>query len=166
MPVPSFDVVSKADPQEILNAVTQAQKEILTRYDFKNIKASIEWNAKDNKITLLTEGDKKLEALKDILMSKLVKRGVSLKNLKTGTAQPATNQQLRQEITVEQGIGKEHSKKIIDLVKNSKLKVQAQIMDDLVRVSGKKLDDLQAVMGMLRSATNIELGLQFQNMRD
>src|SRR3989344_1351407 len=163
--MPSFDVVSKVDMQEVDNAVNQAIREISQRYDFKNSNTQIELKQKDAKISIVTDDDYKVGAAKDILMSKLVKRNISLKNLKTGEIEPIGGRQLKLELTIEQGISKEHSKKVLDAIKHSKLKVQAQIMDDMVRVSGKKLDDLQSTIAVLRGA-NIEIGLQFVNMKD
>lgn len=163
--MPSFDVVSKVDMQEVDNAINQAVREIAQRYDFKNSQTKIELKAKEAKIEIVSDDDYKVNAAKDIVMTKLVKRNVSLKNLKVGEVEPVGGRQLKIALTIEQGISKEYSKKVIDVIKNSKLKVQAQIMDDMVRITGKKIDDLQSAIGMLRSS-NIELGLQFVNMKD
>lgn len=163
--MPSFDVVSKVDMQEVDNAVNQAVREISQRYDFKNSDTKLELKAKELKIIIRTDDDYKVGAAKDILMSKLIKRNISLKNIKTGEVEPMGGRQLKLELTIEEGISKEHAKKVLDAIKNSKLKVQAQIMDDMVRVTGKKIDDLQSTIAALRGA-NIELGLQFVNMKD
>jgi uncharacterized protein YajQ (UPF0234 family) len=163
--MPSFDVVSKVDLQEVDNAVNQAIREISQRYDFKNSNTLMELKQKDLKVIIFADDDYKINAAKDILFTKFVKRNISLKNLKIGDVQPVAGRQLKIEITIEQGISKDHAKKVIDAVKKSSLKVQAQVMDDMVRVSGKKLDDLQSTIAHLRGA-NIELGLQFVNMKD
>lgn len=164
--MPSFDVVSKLDFQEIDNAVNQATKEVAHRYDFKGSKTSFDWRPAEKKIVLMADDDYKLGAAKDILQSKMIKRGLPLKNMDYGSVEPATGQMLRQDITIEEGISKEKGKKIVKLIKESKLKVQAQIMDDQVRVIGKKIDDLQSVIGFLKKNDSIELDLQFINMRD
>ena len=161
--MPSFDIVSKIDLQEVDNAVNIAKKELLTRFDFKGSKSSIELGK--DEITLVSDDDFKLKQLKDILESKITKRGISLLSLDYQKLEDATLGTLRQKILLKQGVDKENGKKIIQLIKDSKLKVQAQIMDDQIRVTAKKIDDLQTVMGMLKSQTTIPLPLQFQNMR-
>lgn len=163
--MPSFDVVSKVDAQEVDNAINQAIKEVQSRYDLKGSKSSIEWKAKEEKVVLSSDDERRLAAVKDILQSKLIKRGVDIKNLDFGKVEPMGGQTLRQEVKVESGINKENAKKIIDHIKQTKLKVQAQVMDDQVRVTAKSIDDLQAVIATLRSASNIETGLQFINMK-
>ncbi len=162
--MPSFDVVSEVNFQELDNAVNQTTKEISQRYDFKNAKTSIEWRQKDKEIVIVADDDYKLSAATDILQSKLVKRSVPLKNLKYGTIEQATGGQVRQVITVQQGIDKEQAKKIMQTIKDSKSKVQAQLMDDQVRVTSKSIDDLQATMRNLRAAS-LEVDVQFVNMR-
>jgi uncharacterized protein YajQ (UPF0234 family) len=162
--MPSFDVVSEVNVQEVDNAVNQAIKEIAQRYDFKGSKTSIEWKSKEKEIVIMSEDDYKLGATKDILQSKLIKRNVPIKNFKFGDAEPATGQQLRQVVTIQQGIEKEQAKKIQDAIKNAKLKVQAQLMDDQIRVTSKSIDDLQDAMRTLRSAA-LDIELQFTNMR-
>lgn len=161
--MPSFDIVSKLDLQEVDNAVNIAKKELSTRFDFKGSKSSIELGK--NEITLVADDDFKLKQLKDILETKITKRGLSLLSLDYQKVEDATLGTLRQKILLKQGVDKENGKKIIQIIKDSKLKVQAQIMDDQVRVTGKKIDDLQEVIGMLKMQTNIPLPLQFQNMR-
>lgn len=160
----SFDVVSNVEPQEVDNAVNQTTKEIANRYDFKGSKSTIEWKPKDSVIVIVADDDYKLTALTDILQTKMVRRDVPLKNMKFGTIETAFGQQVRQEITIQNGLSKENAKEVVKTIKDSKLKVQAQIMDDLVRVSAKKIDDLQAVIQMLKSA-ELEVSLQFVNMR-
>ncbi|HEY8280022.1 MAG TPA: YajQ family cyclic di-GMP-binding protein [Bdellovibrionota bacterium] len=162
--MPSFDVVSQVVLQEIDNAVNQTVKEISQRYDFKNSKTTLEWRAKEKEIILVADDDYKLGAATDILQSKMVKRQIPLKNMKYGTIEQATGGQVRQVITVQNGLDKEAAKKVTEVVKNTKLKVQAQIMDDQVRVTSKSIDDLQATMRSLKSAA-LDVDVQFVNMR-
>jgi uncharacterized protein YajQ (UPF0234 family) len=162
--MPSFDVVSQVDLQEIDNAVNQSMKEISQRYDFKNSKTSLELRTKEKEIILVADDDYKLSAATDILQSKLVKRSVPLKNMKYETIEQATGGQVRQVIKIRQGLDKEAAKSVTEAIKASKLKVQAQIMDDQVRVSSKSIDDLQSAMRTLRSAS-LEVDVQFINMR-
>ena len=161
--MPSFDVVSEVNLQEVDNAVNQTMKEIGQRYDFKNSKTSIEWKAKEKEVVIVADDDYKLGATKDILQSKLIKRNVSIKNLKYGDAE-TSGQQMRQVITVQTGLEKEQAKKITQLIKDSKLKVQAQMMDDQVRVTSKSIDELQSTMQSLRTAP-LDVEIQFVNMR-
>lgn len=163
--MPSFDVVSQVDLQEIDNAVNQTIKEISQRYDFKNAKTTLEWRAKEKEIVIVADDDYKLSAATDILQSKLVKRSVPLKNLKYGTIEQAMGSQVRQVITVQQGLEKEDAKKIAQVIKDAKLKVQPQIMEDQVRVTSKSIDDLQDTIRTLRSA-NLDVDVQFINMRN
>ena len=162
--MPSFDVVSQVELQEVDNAVNQTVKEIAQRYDFKNSKTSLEWRAKEKEIILVADDDYKLSAATDILQSKMVKRQIPLKNMKYETIEQATGGQVRQVIKVQSGLEKEAAKQIIEAIKNTKLKVQAQIMDDQVRVTSKNIDDLQSTMRALKSAP-LEVDVQFTNMR-
>jgi uncharacterized protein YajQ (UPF0234 family) len=162
--MPSFDIVSKLDLQEIDNAVNIAKKELLNRFDFKGSKSSIEYSAKEG-ITLVSDEEFKLKQLKEILESKITKRGISLLALDYQKLEDATLGTVRQKIKLKQGVDKENGKLIIQAIKETKLKVQAQIMDDQVRVTAKKIDDLQSVISVLKVSTNIPLPLQFQNMR-
>ena len=163
--MPSFDVVSQVELQEIDNAVNQTMKEISQRYDFKNSKTTIEWRSKEKEVIIVADDDYKLTATTDILQSKLVKRQVPLKNMKYGTIEQATGGQVRQVITIQQGLDKEAAKKITETIKNSKLKVQSQVMEDQVRVSSKSIDDLQAAIRTLKSAI-LDVDVQFVNMRN
>lgn len=158
----SFDVVSKLDLQEVDNAVNQANKEIETRFDFKNSKSKIEMNGEE--LTLFSDDEYKLTALLDVLQTKCVKRDVSLKALKLGKIESAAGGTVRQAITLQQGIDQDTSKSITKLVKDSKLKVQAVIQSDQVRISGKNRDDLQSVITLLREA-DLPVPLQFVNYR-
>jgi uncharacterized protein YajQ (UPF0234 family) len=162
--MPSFDVVSQVELQEVDNAVNQTVKEISQRYDFKNSKTSLEWRVREKEIVLVADDDYKLSAATDILQSKMVKRQIPLKNMKYETIEQATGGQVRQVIKVQSGLEKEAAKKIVEVIKNSKLKVQAQIMDDQVRVTSKSIDDLQATMRTLKSAS-LDVDVQFTNAR-
>jgi uncharacterized protein YajQ (UPF0234 family) len=160
----SFDVVSKIELPEVSNAIQQALKEILQRYDLKDSKATIELNEKDGKILLASSDDFKLKAVVDVLQAKLVKRNVPLKGLSFGTITPATGSSVRQEITLQQGIPLEKAREVVKAVKDSKLKVQASIQGDVVRISGKDRDVLQEVMHLLRSS-DFGIDMQFTNYR-
>ena len=161
--MPSFDIASKVDMQEVDNAVNQSRKEIAQRYDFKGTHNEIELS--DNAITILAADDYKLKAVIDILIGKLVQRKVSSKSLDYGNKEHASHNAVRQKIGIVQGIDKEKGKAIVKEIKASKLKVQAQIMDDQVRVTGKKIDDLQEVIQLLKGK-DFGLDLQFVNMRN
>jgi uncharacterized protein YajQ (UPF0234 family) len=159
---PSFDVVSEVNLPEAQNAVAQAQKEIAQRYDLKGTSAGLE--LKECTLTLTADGDFALKAVNDLLQTKLARRGVSLKALDYGKVEPAAKGTLRQVVTIQQGIPSEKAKEIVKAVKDSKLKVQVAIQGEQLRVSGKKKDDLQAVMALLRGA-DFGLPLQFTNFR-
>lgn len=158
----SFDVVSIVDMQEVDNAVNQTNKEISQRYDFKNSKSQVSIEGEDLKV--LADDDYKLKSVIDILQSKLIRRKVSIKNLEYGKVEEASGGMVRQNIKIKQGIETEVAKKIVKDIKNSKLKVQAQILNDQVRVSGKSRDDLQAVIALLREK-DYNIDLQFTNYR-
>ncbi|MGB9456185.1 MAG: YajQ family cyclic di-GMP-binding protein [Bryobacteraceae bacterium] len=164
MPDNSFDVVSKIEMPEVLNAIQQAQKEIQQRYDLKDSHSSIELNEKDNKLVLASKDEFKLKAVVDILESKLVKRKVPLKNLSFGTVTPAAGSTVRQEVTLQQGIPTEKAREIVKKIKDGKLKVQASIQGDFVRVSGRDRDTLQQAIQLLRAA-DFGLDMQFTNYR-
>jgi uncharacterized protein YajQ (UPF0234 family) len=160
----SFDVVSKIEMPEVSNAIQQALKEILQRYDLKDSKSTIELNEKDAKILLSSSDDFKLKAITEVLQAKLVKRNVPLKGLTYGTITPAAGTSVRQEITLQSGIPLEKARDIVKAVKDSKRKVQASIQGDVVRISGKDRDDLQAIMQLLR-AGDFGIDMQFTNYR-
>lgn len=164
MPDNSFDVVSEVDMPEVSNAIQQALKEITTRYDLKDSKSSIELKEKDKKIELASADDYKLKAITELLEQKLVKRKVPLKNLSYGTVIPAAGSTVKQEVTLQQGIATEKAKEIVKKLKDSKLKVQATIQGDLVRVSSKDRDTLQQAIALLRGA-DFGVELQFTNYR-
>ncbi len=161
--MPSFDVVSKVDMQEVSNALQQTRKEVEQRYDFKGSKTTIE--QEKNVIKIISDNDFKVKAVVDILQSKLVKRGVSLKSLEYGKIEPAAGGLARQTITIHQGLDADAAREVVKLIKDTKLKVQAQVQDDQVRVTGKQRDDLQKVIQTLRAA-DFRRPLQFVNMRD
>ena len=158
----SFDVISTVDLQEVTNAVQQACKEITTRYDFRNSKSELTFA--DDTITLVSDDEYKLGAVQEVLRGKLVKRGVSLKNLDEGKIVPASGGTVRQEWKLKQGLDQDNAKKVTKLIKDRKLKVTAQIMADQVRVTGKDKDALQEVIAVLK-ATDFPVDLQFVNYR-
>ena len=158
----SFDIVCKIDMQEVTNALDQARREIETRYDLKGSKNEIALEKTD--ITLLAPDEMKLKAVTDILQSKLHKRGIPLKGLTYGKVEQASGSQLRQKIALQQGIPVEKAKEIVRLIKDTKLKVQASIHEDKVRVSGKARDDLQKIIALLRDK-DLGIALQFDNYR-
>jgi uncharacterized protein YajQ (UPF0234 family) len=160
--MPSFDVVSKTDQHEVTNAVDQANREISTRFDFKGTTARVEL-AKET-ITLIAPTDFQLKQLDEILRNKLAKRNVDIRSLEYKDAEVKLNE-ARQQLIVKQGIDTEMAKKIVKLIKEANMKVQAAIQGEQVRVTGKKRDDLQAVIAMLREA-KLNLPLQFENFRD
>ena len=160
----SFDVVSKVDLQEVQNAVQQASKEIATRFDFRGSKSKIEWNEKELTLTLTSDDEGKLKSVKDILETRLVKRGVAVKALDYQKVEPAAMGTVRQLVKIQQGIASEKAKEIVKTIKDRKLKVQAAIQGDQVRVSGRAKDDLQEVMALLR-AGDFGVPLQFTNYR-
>ncbi len=164
MPENTFDVVSKIDLNEVSNAIQQTSKEVHTRYDLKDSKSSVELNEKDHKILLASSDEFKLKAVNEILGQKLVKRNVPLKGLQYGPITPAAQGSVRQEITLQQGIAIEKARDIIKLIKDSKLKVQASIQGDLVRVSGKDRDTLQQAIALLRGK-DFGIDMQFTNYR-
>ncbi|MAN34573.1 MAG: YajQ family cyclic di-GMP-binding protein [Acidimicrobiaceae bacterium] len=162
--MPSFDVVSEVDAQEVRNAIDQAQREVSNRFDFKSTNSTIEQN--DMVITLHTVSEDRLAALRVVLEEKLVKRGVSLKGVDYGDVQEATQNTVRQVVTIKVGISSEKAKEINKLIKSDGPKgVNSQTQGESVRVTGKKRDDLQNVIAMLKGA-DIGIPLQFNNFRD
>jgi len=162
--MPSFDVVSEVDAQEVRNAVDQAQREIGTRFDFKNTNSSIE--QKDMVITLATVSEDRLNALRTVLEEKLVKRGVSLRGVDYGDVQEATQNTVRQVVTIKVGISSEKAREINKLIKEKAEKgTSSQTQGDSIRVTAKKRDTLQGVIAMLK-AEDIGIPLQFENFRD
>ena len=161
--MPSFDVVSKVDMQEVDNAVNQAVKEIGQRYDFKGSKSEI--SMEKDAVKVLADDDYKLKAVIDVLQSKFLKRNISIKFLQYGKVEPSSGGMVRQLINIQQGISKEKGKEIIAVIKESRIKVQGQIQDDQVRVTGKNRDDLQEAIQLLKSR-DLGVEMQFTNFRE
>ncbi len=160
----SFDVVSKVDLQEVVNAVAQASKEIATRFDFRGSASKIEWNEKELELTLTSDDAHKLKSVVDILETRLVKRGIAVKALDFGKIEDAAGGTVRQVVKIQQGIVSEKAKEIVKAIKDRKIKVQAAIQGDQVRVSGRNKDDLQSAQTLLRGG-DFGVPLQFTNYR-
>ncbi len=160
----SFDITCEVDMQEVLNAENQATKEISQRFDFKGSKSSIEFDKAKGTITLISDDEYKLKSVIDILQSKLIKRGIALKALTYGKVEQAAGNTVRQVITLQQGIPQEKAKEIVKLIKDLKLKVNAEIQKDQVRVRAKKIDDLQAIIAKLKEK-DFGIHIQFTNYR-
>ncbi len=160
----SFDIVSNVDLQEVKNAVNQATMEIRQRFDFKGSKSEISLDEKVPALNLISDDEHKIKSVVDVLESKLIKRKVSLKALSYGPVEPATGGTVRQTIQLQQGIPQEKGKEIVKAIKGMKTKVQGQVMDDQVRVSGKNRDDLQAVIAELKEK-DFGIAMSFTNYR-
>jgi uncharacterized protein YajQ (UPF0234 family) len=160
--MPSFDIVSEIDMHELSNSIDQANREITNRFDFKGTNSRVE--LKENIITLVAPAEFQIKQIEDILTTKMSKRGIDIKCLEKGEVTENINE-AREAITVRQGIDKELAKKLVKLVKDTKLKVQSSIQGEQVRVTGKKRDDLQEVIQMLKNS-KLDLPLQFVNFRD
>ncbi len=161
--MPSFDAVSEVDHQEVDNAVNQATKEIQQRYDFKGTKTEIKLDK--NNIHVVSDNETKMKAVIEILQTKAMRRGIDIKSLSVGKIEPAGGQLVKCDVKVLEGIETEKAKKITAAIKDSKLKVQAQIQDNQVRVTGKKRDDLQEAIALLKGQ-DFGIPLQFKNFRD
>ena len=162
--MPSFDIVSKVDGQLLDNAVNVTTKEITNRFDFKNSHVVIDLNKKEFKINIEAEDDMKMRQIIDVLISRANKQGISPEAFDFSKEAYQSGKVVKKEVIVRNGLKQEDAKKVVKLVKDSGLKVQAQIMDDMVRVTGKKIDDLQAVIRLCREAS-LGIPLQFENMR-
>jgi uncharacterized protein YajQ (UPF0234 family) len=160
----SFDIVNKVDAQEVDNAINNTLKEINTRYDFRGLHTEVEFHNKENRIHLVAAESMKLEAVKDMLMKNFIKRGISTKVLDFKEPEGSSQGHLKMDVMLKEGIDRETAKKIVKEIKNLKVKVQPQIQDDQVRVDGKKIDDLQAVIQHLKSK-DMGMPLQFVNMK-
>jgi cyclic-di-GMP-binding protein len=160
----SFDIACKVDPQEVDNAVNQALKEIVNRYDLKDSKSEIDFNKTENKLSLTSSDNYKIKAVLEILKQKLIKRDISPRALEEKEIQKASGDTAKQDIIIQQGIPVEKAKDMIKDIKATKMKVQCQIQDDQIRVTAKKIDDLQAVMQLIRSK-DYGIHTQFSNMR-
>jgi hypothetical protein len=161
--MPSFDIVSEVNKVEVRNAVDQANKEVSTRYDFKGSDARIEVNEKV--MTLFADAEFQLEQVRDIVLAKLSKRGIDVRCLENGKVEKVSGNKIKQAVTVREGIETELSKKIVRLIKDSKLKLQASIQGEAVRVSGAKRDVLQECIALMRKEIT-DFPLQFNNFRD
>jgi uncharacterized protein YajQ (UPF0234 family) len=162
--MPSFDIASKVDLQTLDNAVNTTKKEITNRFDFRDSHVQIELNKKDYLITLEVESEMKMKQLIDVLISRSVKQGIDANAFDFSKDAYQSGKILKKEVSVSNGLKQEDAKKIVRLIKDSGLKAQAQIMDDIVRVSGKKIDDLQQVIALCKQS-NLNLPLQFINMK-
>lgn len=158
----SFDIVSKMDMQELSNAIDQTEREIASRFDFKNSKSELK--VEKEVLVIISDDEYKLTAVVDILQSKMIKRGLPIKNLDYGKVEPASLGTVRQRIQLKQGIDQENAKKINILIRDSKLKVKSQIQGDQIRVTGKSRDDLQQIIQLLRKA-DLTVDLQFTNLK-
>src|SRR4051812_29405953 len=162
--MPSFDIASKVDVQTLDNAENTIKKEITNRFDFKNSPVDINLNKKEYLITLEVESEMKMKQVIDVLISRSVKQGIDANAFDFSKDAYQSGKQLKKEVSVTNGLKQEDAKKIVKIIKDSGSKVQAQIMDDIVRVTGKKIDDLQAVIAACKQA-NLNLPLQFINMK-
>jgi uncharacterized protein YajQ (UPF0234 family) len=162
--MPSFDIASKVDLQTLDNAVNTVKKEISNRFDFKNSPVEITLNKKDFLVTLEVESDMKMKQVIDVLISRSMKQGIEANAFDFSKDAHQSGKVLKKEVPVTNGLKQEDAKKIVKIIKDSGLKVQAQIMDDIVRVTGKKIDDLQAVISACKQA-NLPFPLQFTNMK-
>jgi uncharacterized protein YajQ (UPF0234 family) len=160
----SFDIVSMVDLQEVTNSVNQATKEIEQRFDFKGSKSELEFNRDKAEITLISDDEQKMKNVIDVLQSKLVKRSVSLKSLQYGKIAKASGNTVRQIVSLQQGIVQDKAKEIVKAIKDLKMKVQAEIQKDQVRVRAKKIDDLQTVISMLKEQ-EFDIDMEFINFR-
>ena len=163
--MPSFDIVSEVNQVEVRNALDQCNKEVTNRFDFKGSDARVEWNDKDKVLTVFADDDFKLGQVLDVLTGKLAKRGVDVRCRKTGDVEQIAGNKVKQPVTVRTGVDQELAKKIVRLVKDSKMKVQASIQGDVVRVSGAKKDLLQEAIALVRKSVT-DFPLQYTNFRD
>ena len=163
--MPSFDVVSEVNQVEVHNALDQANKEITNRFDFKGSDARVELSEKEKSLTLYADDDFKLGQVRDVLTGKLAKRGIDLRSLKPGDTEKISGNKVKQLLTVRTGVEQELAKKVVKLMKESRLKVQASIQGDAVRVSGAKRDDLQEAIALVKKSIT-DYPLQYQNFRD
>jgi uncharacterized protein YajQ (UPF0234 family) len=163
--MPSFDIVSEVNQVEVHNALDQSNKEITNRFDFKGSDARVEWNEKDKTLTLFADDDFKLTQVNDVLTGKLAKRGIDVRCLKPGDIDKVSGNKVKQSVVVREGVEQELAKKIVKLVKDSKMKVQASIQGDVVRISSTKKDTLQDAIALVRKSIT-DFPLQFKNFRD
>lgn len=162
--MPSFDIVNKVDVQTLDNVINVSKKDIVSRYDFRSSKSTIELDKKTMVINVLTENEMRVAAIEDVIRSRMIKQKLDPLALDFGKEQYAAGNMIKKDIKIKQGIDKDNARKIIKIIKDAKLKVEAQTMDDQVRVTAKKIDDLQAVISLMRSA-EVDVPLQFINMK-
>ena len=162
--MPSFDIASKLDAQLLDNAINVAKKDILNRWDFRDTKSTIELNKKDLIINITTENDMRLEAILDAIHSRMIKQGLDPRGLDESKDYYPSGPMIKKDLKVRQGLDKEFTKKLIKDIKDSKIKVSSQVMDDIIRVSSKNINDLQAVIALCRKG-EYEVPLQFINMK-
>lgn len=162
--MPSFDVVSKVDLQKLDNAINTAKKEILNRYDFNNSKTTVDLDKKTMVLHVVTETDMRMKAIQDVFLSRMLKQGIDPACMDIGEEEYSSGNMLKKDIEIKEGIDRETAAKINKVIKSSGIKVQSSIMDEQVRVTGKKIDDLQKVIALLR-ASDIETPLQYINFR-
>jgi len=160
----TFDIVSRVDMQEVDNAINQTIKEIRTRYDFKGSKSTVTLNQKEHHILVLADDEFKLKSVIDILENKLIRRNIPIKALTFGTAEDASGGMVRQTINLQSGIDRDEARRLVKMIKETKMKVQSAIQEDQVRVSGNKIDDLQFIITMLKDA-DLPFDMQFINFR-
>jgi cyclic-di-GMP-binding protein len=163
--MPSFDIVSKVDPQKLDNAINTAIKEITTRYDFNDSKSEIDLDKKTLNIHVVTENDMRMKAIEGVIISRMIKQGLEPASLDFGKEMYAAGSMIKKDIKIKEGVDKELGKKIVKILKDSGLKVQGSIMEDQVRVTAKKIDDLQAAIAHVRQA-GFEQPLQYINFRN
>lgn len=165
--MPSFDIVSKVDLQEVDNAINQARKELLGRWDFKGVPVEIDFADDKKSVVLKTDGEERLDAVWDVLLGRLLKRGLTANSLEREKKEPIGKMQFKQAVKLQQGIPAEKGKELVKLIKDSKLKVQVSIQGDSLRVTGKDRDELQAAIRLCReNADKLHLDMQFENFRD
>ncbi len=162
--MPSFDIVNKVDPQTLDNAINVAKKEILNRYDFRDSKSSIELDKKANSLEIVTENSMRMDAIIDVLIMRMAKQGLDARALDMGKEEYASGSMVRKDVKIKSGIDKDVARKIVKIIKDSKLKVTPAQMDEMVRVTAKKIDDLQQVIALLRQE-DFGVPLQFINMK-
>lgn len=162
--MPSFDIVSEVDLQEVDNALNNTKKELATRYDFRGSTTTLELNKKEMKIVLHTEDEMKVRAIREILSIHLAKRKIDPRAIEFGEVEPGQGKTVKVEVKIKKGLDKDTAREIVKMIKDSKLKVQAAIQDEQVRVTGKKIDDLQAVIKLARES-NVKVPLQYVNMK-
>lgn len=165
--MPSFDIVSQVEVQEVDNAINQARKELTTRWDFKNVPVEIDLAPDKQSIVLKTDGEERIDAVWDVLLGRLIKRGITPNALEREKAEPAGGKQYRQVVKIQQGIPTDKAKELVKLIKDSKIKVQSAIQGDTLRVTGKNRDDLQEAIQLCKqNADKMRLDMQFTNFRD